>query len=104
MRQAQSVVRMVLAASMCPQIVSRMSEHGGSRCAAGDSGCLGSRRLAAAERQSAQEREQLRDVQERLLRTEQFADATLASEAQAKAQATDLEQALAVSLFSHNTR
>ena len=76
-----------------------MSEHSGSRCGPGASGCLGPRRLAAAERQSAQEREQLRDVQERLLRTEQFADATLASEAQAKAQVTDLEQALAVSLL-----
>ena len=76
-----------------------MSEHSGRRCGPGASGCLGPRRLAAAERQSAQEREQLRDVQERLLRTEQFADATLASEAQAKAQVTDLEQALAVSLL-----
>ena len=81
-----------------------LSEHSGSRRGFGDSGCLGSRRLAAAERQSAQEREQLGDVRERLLRTEQFADATLASEAQAKAQVTDLEQALAVSLFSCSAR
>ena len=61
---------------------------------------LGSRRLAAAERQIAQERKQLRDLQERLLRTEQVADATLASEAQAKAQVTDLEEALAVNPIS----
>ena len=81
-----------------------MAEHSGSRRGPGDSGCLGSRRLAAAERQSAQEREQLRDVQEQLLRTEQFADATLAAEAQARAQVTDLEQALAVSLASCNAR
>ena len=94
----------MLAASRSASNVSRMSK-----------GCLGttapgaqpktqafpeSRRLAAAERQSAQEREQLRDLQERLLRTEQFADATLASEAQAKAQITELEQALGVSLIS----
>ena len=53
-------------------------------------------RLAAAEKQAAEEREQLRDLEERLLRTEQFADATLASEAQAQAQATKLDEALAV--------
>lgn len=53
-------------------------------------------RLAAAEKETAQEREQLRDLEERLLRTEQFADATLAAEAKAQEQASKLEQALAV--------
>lgn len=53
-------------------------------------------RLAAAEKEGAQEREQFRDLEERLLRTEQFADATLASEARAQEQASKLEHALAV--------
>ncbi len=54
-------------------------------------------RLAAAEKQAAQEREQFRDLEERLLRTEQFADSTMASEAKAREQVTRLEGALAVS-------
>ena len=53
-------------------------------------------RLTTAETQAAQEREQFRDLEERLLRTEQFADTTLASEAKAQQQAGKLEEALAV--------
>ena len=56
----------------------------------------GACRLATVEREAAQEREQFRDLEERLLRTEQFADATLASEAKAQQQTTRLEEALAV--------
>ncbi len=48
------------------------------------------------EKEAAQEREQFRDLEERLLRTEQFADATLASEAKAQQQTAKLEEALAV--------
>ena len=53
-------------------------------------------RLAAAEKQAAQEREQFRDLEERLLRTEQFADSTMDSETKAREQVTRLEGALAV--------
>ena len=53
-------------------------------------------RLATVEKEAAQEREQFRDLEERLLRTEQFADVTLASEAKAQLQASKLEEALAV--------
>ena len=54
-------------------------------------------RLAAAEKQAAQERAQFRDLEERLLRTEQFADSTMASETKAREQVTRLEGALTVS-------
>ena len=55
------------------------------------------RRLAAVEKERAEERERFRDLEERLLRTEQFADQTLAAQNRLEADATRLQDDLAVS-------
>jgi len=58
--------------------------------------CFGECRLAALEKQSAEERDRFRDLGERLFRTEQFAEETIASESKLKTQLTSVEQALEV--------
>lgn len=59
------------------------------------------RRLAAAQKSAAEERERFRDLEERLIRTELFADQAVASDSQAKEQLTQLQKALEVRAVSN---